>query len=45
MIMSRGLDPQEGPRDKIQENLPVLKISKFDTGLIKMLFCSVAKVE
>ena len=45
MIMSKDLDLQWGSRDKIQGNFPILKISKFDIGLIKMLFCSVAKVE
>ena len=28
-------------RDKIQDNFPIMKISKFDIRLIKMLLCSV----
>ena len=45
MIMSRRVRPPWGSRDKVQDNFPILKISKFDIGLIKMLFYSVAKVE
>ena len=40
-----GLDPQWGSRDRIQDNFPILKIPKFDIGLMKMLFCSVAIIE
>ena len=39
------LDPQWGFKEKIPDNFPIFKISKLDIGLIKMLFCSVAKVE
>ena len=40
-----GLDPQCRFRDNIQDNFSILKISKFDIWLIKMLFFSIAKVE
>ena len=43
--MSSGIRHQWGFRDKIQDNFPLLTISKFDIGLIKMLFCSVANME
>ena len=33
MIMSRGLEPQWGLREKIQDNFLILKMSKFDIGL------------
>ena len=39
------VDPQWGSRDRIQDNFLIWTISKFDIGLIKMLFCSVAIVE
>ena len=38
-----GLDLQSGFEDKIQDNFPILKILKFDTGLNKILPCSAAK--
>ena len=39
---TEGLDPQWESKDKVWDNFPVSKISKFDSRLIKMLFCSVA---
>ena len=46
MIMwSGGLDPKREARDKCKDIFPILKISKFDIGIIQMLFCCVAIVE
>ena len=41
----QGVVPQLGSMDKIQDNFRILKISKFDISLIKMLVCYVAKMK
>ena len=43
--MRTGLVPPMRVQGQNLEQVPILKISKFDIGLIKMLFCPIAKVE
>ena len=40
----QGVDPHGGFRKNIQDNFPILKISKFGIGLIKMLLCFVVSI-
>ena len=45
MIMNWVYTPSEGLGTKFRTIFATLKILKFNIGQIKMLFCSVAKVE
>ena len=40
-----GVSPPMRVQGQNLGQVPILKISKFDIGLIKMLFCPIAKVE